>query len=76
MYNTTEFKVNELLGSVESLIKWNVHLSFVHTARYFYLSKQKEVKYYGKTNNYNNNIGTIGLMKQNFKLQLMFKQGI
>jgi len=23
MYNTTEFKMNELLNSVENLLKWN-----------------------------------------------------
>lgn len=32
MYNTTEFKKNELLGSVENIIKW---LNFILTTKLF-----------------------------------------
>jgi hypothetical protein len=32
MYNTTEFKMNELPGSVENLIKW---FNFILTAKLF-----------------------------------------
>jgi hypothetical protein len=67
MYNTTEFKMTKLLGSVENLMKW---LNFIFTAKLFI--KQKNSSIMAETN-YNNNIGTTGLIKQNLKFNSMFK---